>query len=241
MKNLILVLLCSIPFISSTQIDVKLQYGPSASFDWSYRTLTLDSDEFGIGESIIDFRNEIEKSAPRATAGIDFGLLLGDHFTVETGMQYSNKGYRSQNNFTLVTHENDNGTIVTNVVSAEVKSWINYHYIDIPITVGYQFKLGKQNGLKMQLGYINNFYITSSFRTIWDWGHTKQIDYDTARQLSNYSGQGMAGVYFQWRPGQMKTAIEFGPQFKFSTLPIIEAPIHERLYSAGIRAAWYLR
>jgi hypothetical protein len=243
MKNFIFILLGFLSFTNHAQVDIKLQYGPSASLDWSYRSLKIANGYDGIYESIIFDRDQKEKFAPRATVGFDFGLLFGDHFSMGTAVHYSNKGYQHKNTYTtFFQYVVDGVTYVEEISSVDVNAWINYHYIDIPITIGYQFNLGERNGLKFQLGYINNLYLTSSYRAWFNYENgTKEKNYDSNRELSNYSAQGMGGIYFQWKPGQMETPIEIGPQFKFSILSIVDSPIHERLYSVGLRATWYLR
>lgn len=91
------------------------------------------------------------------TTGINFGFQINRKFSVETGIQYSNNGYKTIP-FSTLYHFNEPTAIATNI--------INYKYMDIPFIANFSFFSDKRVQIIIGVGSTLNYLLQVSGKTI---------------------------------------------------------------------------
>jgi hypothetical protein len=207
----------------------KIQLGINFSPDIAFRTL-LNNHNLSENESIIEQRNQYESIKFTNSTGINFVYNFKPFVGLETGIQYSNKGYNFINKEIVAIAPQD--------LPEKVRFNYNYHYIDIPLKVNFIFGKKKvrfiaSTGICTNLLLLETQTNTFSYADRKERGSFKtQYDY----RKFNLSPTISLGLDYKIND-RMNFRIE--PSFRYGVIKIIESPISAHLYSAGLNLAYY--
>jgi len=227
-----------------TQDSKRFHIGINFSPDLCYRLLM--STYGNQSSQIIDSYNQTEIMKFGFTTGLNFSYNFTNNFVLETGFQYSNKGFQTK------TNELNFGTMIdprygfiypskTNI--AKAKFIYNYNYFDIPlipkVIVGnskLRFLAGIGISMNVFINKITNLVTTDST------GKTSndRDTYTNGLRKINFTPIFSAGVDYKINDG-MNLRIE--PTLRwygFSNTLDNTTPITEHLWSAGINVAYFI-
>ncbi len=128
----------------------RIQIGVNVSTDICYRTLKNND-----GTQSIDLVKQVQDRSQIARVGFTTGLNIcynhNRNFGVETGIQYSLKGYQTKTVDVMFAQPQPGDPI-------KVKSIYNYHYFDIPVKANWIFGKKKVRFIA-SLGLTTNIFI----------------------------------------------------------------------------------
>lgn len=163
MKQLLIcaILLLSISVFGQEKAVIKNKHfyiGINFSPDYCYRLLNKNNDSMP-NERWIKAKNlldSIELSKFGYTAGISFGYQIRHWLSIETGIEYSNKGYKTVPILTIFDFNRD---------PEIAKNIYNYSYLDIPLKANFIF-LKKKIQIFTGLGIVANILLKTKVKTI---------------------------------------------------------------------------
>jgi hypothetical protein len=112
------------------------------------------------------------------TTGVFFRIQIGSKFSLESGMNYSNKGSASHDSWSF-------GDSLSALLIAEYGKYpkeffykSNHYYIDIPFTLNYKIYEGHYFSYYTRLGFMTDFYIALA--------GFQEVNYNDGSQKTNY-------------------------------------------------------
>ena len=216
--------------ITSRRFFIGLTFSP----DYCYRTLT-QNDETITDEQWNNAKN-IEDSIdiPKFsyTTGITFGYQINKRFGIETGILYSNKGYRTVSIATIYDFSKP---------PENARHIINYSYLDIPLKANLTF-LDKKLQLLLGIGTTLNILIKTTVKTIPDSPtddfplQTTDIDYEYNK--INLSPTANIGLIYNINN---RMSLRTEPTFRYSVLNIDDKSYKAtHFWSVGLNIGFYV-
>ena len=163
-KNLILLAFFATTYTNAQQATTELlspefkkfQIGISFSTDYSFRTLKGDNEQW--------IKQQKVKEFPKIfyTTGINIVHNFTRNIGLETGLQYSHKGYENRVPFSNIWC----GVGLPNSKIPNYKEVYNYHYIDVPLAVNFSIGNGKVR-LVSSLGLTTNVLLKYTIRSVY--------------------------------------------------------------------------
>lgn len=235
MRGLIIFIFVITSFCSYGQSTVsndfkRFQIGINFSPDVAYRILKRN-DGSSTSNTMIDWRNKNEVPKFGYTAGLNFGYNIKSFIGIETGIQYSNKGFQTKKQ-TLTFDP------LFGISSITYKSIEDFHYIDIPVKVN--LTIGKQKvRFFTSIGLITNILVQATNTSIFE--ENGKVTKDTDKSTWDYNRINLSpmlslGIDYKIN-NQMNLRVE--PTFRFGALKIIDTPITSYLYCGGINVSYY--
>jgi hypothetical protein len=160
-------------------------------------------------------------------------INLKRSFSIEAGIQYSNKGFRTK---MMILNPLQPDPFSPN----QAKIIHNFHCLDIPIKANFTTDEGKIR-VFTSVGLTANFFIKETATSVLVFSdHTDRKTRLTSESDSynklNISPTMSAGVDYRINE-KMNLRIE--PTFRYGVLKIIDMPVTGYLYSGGINVAYY--
>src|SRR5689334_18143425 len=121
---------CAQKEIAGDKVFIGFHYSP----DYSFRTIKRNGGNSST-EIVIRKRNELEVAKFGCTTGLNIGFIISHHFSLVTGVQYANKGYKTENKLIYFPQNPD--------MPVSAKIYYSYHYLGIPVQL--RFLAGKGN------------------------------------------------------------------------------------------------
>lgn len=206
--------------------------GFNFSPDLCYRTLK-DRNGDPTNSYLIESRNNNETIKPGFTTGFNFCYMLNNRVGLETGIQYSKKGYQTVRMKTRLLQPDP-----------EIPDWVkfiyNNHYIDIPLKAIMTFGNGKIRFIT-SAGITANIYINETVTSVWyfpDRTERRRSDGGYDYNPLNFSAAVSAGIEKQINE---KISLRIEPIFRHQLFTITDAPVYGYLFNAGINVAGYWR
>lgn len=252
-KGPIAIVLLMLPFISLGQevLDPELTdqknaltyIGACITPGFAFRTLSND-DGGQTSEYVIDFRNENEIYKFGFTGGLIFGFNFNRNLGLETGIKYSNMGYRTKKlklvSGDLIDPRRGFEYIGGDGAPSHVRIIDHFEYIGIPIALRYSMG-NKKLKFSTSLGCIANYLVRASSSVVLyyddDSPERSRQTSDTEYQDFNITLSIGAGIEYQLNPNMRIAAM---PTLHYGALDIIDAPITEKLQSGGLQIGWYM-
>ena len=128
----------------------KILIGFNFSPDYSSRTLK-NNDGSSSSDLVIKNRNDIEAAKFGYTTGLSVCFNISQLLGIETGVQFSNKGYKTKSQDLIYFPPSPNSP-------TKAKTREAYQYIGIPIKAKLSFGKGKVR-LLSSLGFMTNFLL----------------------------------------------------------------------------------
>jgi len=239
MKNLTLLLLTLTAFSSYGQDKTKdapnadfkrVQIGINISPDICFRTLK-NNDGSSTSDLVVKLNNENETIKVGYTAGLNVCFNIKKFVGLETGIQYSNKGYQTKFKDLIFGQPDPNAP-------NKAKLIYNFHCIDIPVKAN--FTIGKKKvRFFTSVGVTTNIFIKETSTSVLVYSDrtdrkTNPTNYDYNRV--NISPTISAGIDYKIN-GRMNLRVE--PTFRYGVLKFIDAPVTGYLYSGGLNISYY--
>lgn len=220
----------------------KLLIGVTASPDICFRTLQ-NTDGSSTTDMIIDLRNDNESPKFSYSTGLSFCYNLTRHWGIETGLQYSNKGFKFVNSDPTFSDQIDPryGFIYTpqGPTPTKITFIYNFNYLDIPLRTIFTVGNRKVRFIS-SVGITTNILISATNTSIVEYENadtdrkTQEQGYDY--KTVNFSPTASVGIDWQLCD---KFNLRVEPTFRYGLLKIIDAPITEYLWSGGLNLTCY--
>ena len=238
MKHLTIFLLTLAAFSSYGQDNTKLatisnfkrvQIGINISPDICFRT-RKNIDGGSLGDIIVNEYNKIETIKISYSAGLNVCFNIKKFVSLEAGIQYSNKGYRTK--FLDLVFEQPDPSL-----PEKVKMIYSYHYIDIPVKVN--FTIGKKKvRFFTSVGVTTNIFIEETQIGVLvysDRTERKTSSTNTDYNNVNISPTISVGIDYKIN-NRMNLRVE--PTFRYGVLKITDTPVRDYLYSGGLNISY---
>jgi hypothetical protein len=202
------------------RVSIGLIFSP----EYCYRNLSSDNKSNEISQ-FIEGRNNIEVPKFGYTTGINVQYALSKKFSIESGLNYSNKGY-SVDFFTR---------------NYEYYSVYNLYFMDVPLAVNFTVP-GKRLQLNFAAGFIANL--------LWNAKQSDEIRniYNGSKisQESDVSGNLNSGISTSISLGLIYNLtnnfrLSLMPVYRYSLSDFKESSVYEKLWSAGITLGGFYR
>ena len=224
-------------------VEVKrVLLGINISPDICYRTLK-NNDGSSSSSTIIDIRNNTEKQKFGYTTGLNACYNISKHIGIETGLQYSNKGYFiKRTGFIYGNMYDPRRGFVSNNSATEptnAKFIYNYIYLDVPLRLIFSFG-EKRIHLITGIGVTTNILLKATQTIIlgYENGDKKR---QTQKPGYNYKSLDVSpnvSVGIDYRISN-KINLRIEPTFRYGAIKIIDAPITEYLWNGGLNITCY--
>jgi hypothetical protein len=215
---------------TSTSDFKRFQIGINVFPGICFRTLK-NNDGSSSSEIIISQRNDRETIKVGYTAGLNVCFNIKNYFGLETGIQYSNKGYQTKKQ-DMVSEQPDPG------LPKQTKFIYDFHFIDIPVKVN--FTIGKKKvRFFTSVGVTTNIFIKetqTSFLYYSDRTDNKTSPTNLDYNKVNISPTVSFGIDYKIN-NRMNLRVE--PTFRYGVLKIIDTPVTGYLYSGGLNISYY--
>ena len=209
----------------------RFQIGINISPDVCFRTL-CNNDGRSESDIVVKLRNEHETIKIGYTAGLNFCYNITSYLGIETGIQYSDKGF--QHIQTEFYPDQPDDPMMPD------KAIFNYHfhYIDVPLKAN--FTIGKKKvRFFTSVGLTTNFFITEIQSEILKYDNRKVIKNEPTLfdyKKINLSPVISAGIDYKIN-NSMNLRVE--PCYRLGVLKIIDAPVSGWLWNAGLNISYY--
>ena len=159
-------------------------------------------------------------------------VYLGGLFGLETGVQYSNKGYPTKNQ-DLVFAQPDPS------LPLRAKFVYNFHYIDIPVKINLRLGDGRIQFIP-GVGFSADIFIEETVKSINEFsnGKKEQKTENSTHNISSINISPMISLGVSYIINN-KMSIRAEPTYRYGILKIIEAPVTEYLWNAGLNIGFY--
>lgn len=207
--------------------------GINFSSDYNFRTLKNNAG----GPSrdlVINSRNDNEVAKFGYTTGVNVLFNYSARVELETGIQYSNKGYKTKN--TNLTFEAPNTAL-----PIKFRSVYSYQYIGIPLKVRFTVGEGKIRFLS-SIGLLTNFLLQVKQTSVLEYsdGNTEEKKQTYAADFNKLDLSPMVSIGIEYRLSDNIFFIA-EPTLRYGLLKTIDAAVTENLWNVGLNLGVYRR
>jgi hypothetical protein len=208
----------------------RVQIGINISPDICYRTLH-NNDGSSSSDFIISRRDVDEWAKFGYSAGLNVCFNLNKVVGLQTGIHYSNKGYK------IKTMKFISGQSNPNIPQKATKIY-NFHYIDIPLTAYFtndktRFRFFTSIGLT-----TNIFIIETRNEIVKYFDHTDRVTTKTNDDYKKLNISPTISFGVDWKMNsRMNLRVE--PTFRYGVIKINDAPVTSYLYNGGLNLSYY--
>lgn len=251
MKNIITILFISLSLSSIAQNGVipnikgerNLYIGFNFSPDICYRTLTT-SDTAAIINYIVDHRNAYEVPKLGYTTGISIRLDLTNRISLESGINFSNKGYHYKwTDLYFGAQVDPRYGFNVDSTNAIVRAKFCYRdfYIDVPLNAIYYFGR-KRMHFNLGIGLTTNVFIGEYVVSTLEQANGKKERYRSSR-YDDLARINLSPTIFFGATYNINDRIQLGiePGLRYGILSIVDAPISGYLWNAGMNFKCYYK
>lgn len=222
----LLIFSSTIIFGQNAKQATKISMGYRFSPDYSFRTLK-NSGGNSSTDLVINSRNEIEKAKFGYTTSFNINFNFSDFLSFETGIEYSNKGYKTkeQNLIYFPPSASDPN-------KATIK--YSYQYVGIPLQAKIVFGKSKARFIS-SAGFITNFLIgvKQSIKLEYPDGKTEKRNQSSTSGFNKIDISPIVGIGVDYKLKD-KIHVSVEPTFRFGLIETKDAPVKEKLWSAGL-------
>jgi hypothetical protein len=230
-------------FITSMTIQAqdarKWFLGCSFSPDLCYRKLSNGSGDPTI-DGIIAARNKSEHLKLGFTTGLNVKYQFNEVVSFETGLMYSNKGYKLRTDNIIFGDQVDPGH--TPSAGGQFRVRYNYKYLDLPLKINIAFAREETYSFYFTAGVVVNVFLEQkNVSTFTSPNQPKQVtssggelfQTNNSLNISPFIGPGV-------RFGLGKRLhMQVEPLFRYGLLPLYNAPIKGYLWNWGLNTVLY--
>ncbi len=229
MKHLLILglVFLSLPMLGQKSKQAnKITIGFTFSPDYSFRTLKND-DGGSAADLVINTRNDIEKAKFGYTSGLRVTFNFSHLISFETGVQYSNKGYKTIEQ-QLIYFPPDPGS------PDRATTIYSYQYIGIPLKAKFAFGKSKARFVT-SAGFITNFLINvkQSINLKYADGTKEKKNQASTSRFNKVDISPLVSIGVDYKISD-KIHLSAEPIFRFGLIKTQNAPVKENLWSAGL-------
>ncbi|MFK7757858.1 MAG: outer membrane beta-barrel protein [Flavobacteriales bacterium] len=228
--------------VAHGRFTIGAYFSPEAA----YRSLenTADSEQFN---QLVERRNNSESPKFGYTTGLSIAYDLKNNFSLESGLQHSNRGFQHKISWSnLITNNIIDDRYGFTYNSSEEGNIETISFIDRLQYLGIPINLNYVAGRK-KLKFISSIGVTAEY--LFKASSVVVKHYDDKRperdarieegyNRFNLSPQISLGVEYQFSDQMSLRAM---PTFRAGLMPIIDAPVTGYVYNAGVLFGWYVR
>lgn len=188
-----------------------------------------DVDEYGF----VEILNKFESPRFGFTSGIVSRYQFSSRFALESGLQFSDKGYKY--GFSKYDLEFNNGFPEEDDPAMPEKITISnhYYYLGIPVRLNYYVLLNEVK-LFISAGVSNDFFVKGKSKTKFEFPERNEIH---TNQMGNedFNKVKFTGLIGFGAEKEISNRLQFcfEPIFRYSFAPVIDASMKGYLYSFG--------
>jgi hypothetical protein len=241
MKKISLLFFTLLSFLSIAQKEnnneSKFRIGIYIQPNIDYRRL------FGTGENeittlIIDSRNDYEISKIGYNIGLNTEFTITEKISIESGVSYSNKGYKSKKIDAIFPQ----GPEPSGLVAVQISYLFNY--IEIPLQLNYKVGNNKLRFIS-SFGASINIMLSAQEKTKIFYGdgssQTNKLKVDNSytyayNKLNIFPTISLGAEYLL----NNNLTLRVQPTFNYGVLKIIDSPIRANLWSFGLKVGGYI-
>ena len=208
----------------------RVQIGINISPDICFRTLE-NNDGSSTSDIIMKLNNENETFKLGYTAGLNICFNIKKFVGIETGIQYTNKGYQTKMRDLIFAQPDP-------IAPNKAKFIYNFHCIDIPLKAN--FTIGKKKlRFFTSIGLTTNIFIKETQTSVFVYSdRTDRKTYPTIFDYNSVNISPTISVGIDYKiNSRMNLRVE--PTFRYGVLKIIDAPVTAYLYSGGLNISYY--
>lgn len=215
----------------STKPLQKIFIGFNFSPDYGFRALK-NNDGNPSTDIVINSRNDIEVAKLGYTAGLNACFNFSQLVGLETGIQFSNKGYKtkSQN----LVYFPPNASLPT-----KSKTNYSYQYIGIPLKAKFSFGKNKVRFIS-SIGFMTNFLLNIKQTSNYEYsnGTTEKKSQSSKSGFKKVDISPILSVGVDYKLNN-KIHLFVEPTFRYGVVKTKDAPVTENLWSAGLNVGFY--
>lgn len=204
----------------------KFSFGVNFSPDYSYRRLVLENDPW----NFVDSRNKVDGPQFGFTTGILTDYKFSTRFSIETGIQFSDKG----ETFKMPIQEFGYPDPLTSEQPKKLFVKYHYYYLGVPLKLNYYF-YQKRIRMNVSAGVSTDFFLDAKSKTVMKFSdRTETYENDESGvDFNNVNLIGLVGFGAETDLFQ-RIRIRVEPVFRYSLTPMVDDLMKEYLYSAGL-------
>ncbi len=209
----------------------KILIGYNFSPDYNFRTLK-NNDGSSSSDLVIKSRNDIEISKFGYTTGLNVCINFSQQVGFETGIQFSNKGYKTKNQDLIYFPPNPG-------LPTKAKTIYSYQYIGIPFIA--KFSAGKSKvRFLSSAGFMTNFLLNVKQTTTYEYsdGKTEEKAQSTTSGFKKVDISPLISVGIDYTLNN-KIHLIAAPTFRYGVIKTKDAPVTEKLWNAGLNIGFY--
>jgi hypothetical protein len=209
----------------------KVLIGVNFSPDYNYRVLK-NNDAKAINDVIIESRNKLEIAKFGYTTGINFLLNCSKHLGLETGIQYSNNGYKTKNQELTFGTPDETQPIKAQFI-------YSYRYLSIPLKAKYIFGKTKIR-VTTAIGFITNLLVNANTKIKYEYTNRKK-ETQKGHNSSDFKKINLLPVISVGLDFKLCNNMHLmaEPSCRYSLLNTRNAPVTEHLWNLGINVGVY--
>lgn len=220
----------------------KVQIGINFSPDFCFRTLK-NNDPNSLNDYIFKSRNERETGKLGYTTGLNVIFNLKKNIGIEAGIQFSNKGYQTKmQDLTFGSAIDPRRGFTYNASGAapiRAQFIYNDYYIDIPLKANFIFGKKKIRFIS-SAGLTTNIFIKETSTSVIEYndGTSDKKSQSTTDDYNRVNISPIVSLGIDWKLNS-KSNLRIEPTFRYGVLKIIDAPITDYLWNAGLNISYY--
>lgn len=240
MKQLLFGLAFFSSFTATAQLILKkkpaahkqLWVGVTVSPDYTNRS--LGSDGSMAADIVKENRNKKEAGQTGYTAGLAVIYTLTEQLSIETGVQYAQKGYRTKKENLVWQQPSPSFPTTSKII-------YNYFFLDIPLQATYTTGSGRCRFF-YTAGLAMNIFLGGKVATLFEYADGSK-DKSTGPATNNEKKISLspllsAGMEYAFKPNMH---FRLAPIFRYGITKVIDAPVSERFWNAGLNVGFYYR
>ncbi len=214
-----------------TNLTKKIFIGFNFSPDYSFRTLK-NYDGSSSADFVIKNRNELEVAKFGYTTGLNVRFHFSQLAGLETGVQFSNKGYETRNQ-DLVYFPPSPGS------PTKAKFNYAYQYIGIPLKARFIFGKNKVRFFS-SIGFMTNFLVQVKQTAQYQFsnGEKEKISESSKSGFHQVDISPMLSIGIDYKLNN-KMHLLAEPTFRYGVIKTKDAPVAEYLWNAGLNVGFY--
>ena len=209
----------------------KISIGFNFSPDYSFRVLN-NHDGNASSATVIKLRNDMEVAKFAYTTGLNICFDFSEYGGFETGIQFSNKGYKTKSQDLVYFPPN---------ASLPTKSKTNYafQYIGIPLKAKFSFGKNKVRFLS-SIGFMTSLLLNVKQTTNYEYsdGKTEKKSQSSKSGFNKVDISPMISVGIDYKLNN-KIHLLAEPTFRYGVVKTKDAPVTETLWNAGLNVGFY--
>lgn len=217
----------------ATELDL-VQVGLSFSPDYSYRVIALQENEPN-SKRLRDWRDDRESAVFGYTTGLSCQLNLFERFGIAAGIQYSQKGYQSEWREVSPLEPDP-------AIPLKVEQYHKFEYIEVPVTARYRLLLGRLHfvtSLGASLGVLVSSSSTMEITYADGEASTSNTESTNTEAVRTINLAPIASLGAEYEISN-HIELRMEPTFRYSITGLTDAPLADRLWSAGINVGlWF--